>query len=73
MKLIDAEDTVFPDMLMSDDYDFIYDCGVTVPLSDVLKVKDEIIEGIITHYAIVRDTCLQHFICMHYPIDAYKS
>ena len=59
-------------MLMSDDYDFIYDCGVTVPLSDVLKVKDEIIERIVTH-AIVRDTCLQQFICMHYAIDAYKS
>ena len=44
-----------------------------VPLSDVLKVKNEIIEGIITHYSIVRDTCLQHFICMQYPIDAYKS
>ena len=34
-------------LLMSDKYDFVYSCGVAVPSSGVLKVKDQIIEGII--------------------------
>ena len=36
----------------------VYSCGVAIPISGVLKVKNEIIEGIISHYGVVSDGLL---------------
>ena len=53
--------------------DFVYSCGVAIPISGVLKVKNEIIEGIISHYAVVSDGLFLVSLFIYIDTDAYQS
>lgn len=50
LQLTKASDSEFRELIKTDAYDFIYDCGINVST----VTKEEIIDGIISHYTIVK-------------------
>ena len=43
----------FQALVTSDEYDFVYKYGISIPLSDAIKLKDDVNDGLVSHFAVV--------------------